>query len=76
MPVKIPISKGSNKHAIKVPNPGIKSLSITNKIKIKNLKQNDFYYVLFVRHIGFTTLTSTINTTAAIIMAANDVFGM
>lgn len=31
---------------------------------------------LFVRHMGLTTLTSTIKTTAAMIIAASDAFGM
>lgn len=68
-----------------VPNPGIKSDSETKQ-------QNNNYFVilkisievytleiinlLLVLHIGLTTLTSTMNITAAIIIAANVVLGI
>lgn len=68
-----------------VPNPGIKSDSETKqqnnnycvilKISIE-VYTLEIINLLLVLHIGLTTLTSTMNITAAIIIAANVVLGI
>jgi hypothetical protein len=60
---------------------GYTGFSIQNFVTIQDCGRPDLVhlasmYLLFVFHIGFTTRTSTMNMTAAIIMAASADLGM
>lgn len=81
MPIKMPLSNGHTRHATNVTNPGIRSVSINkNQFEIYQMeilfclsKKNNS---LLLRHIGFTTRTSTMKITAAIIIDASAALGM
>lgn len=85
MPAKMPFCSGNTRHAMNVANPGIKSVSIPAKIdtklenqlkiglKFKKKRQKD---LLLLRHIGFTTRTSTMKITLAMIIEASAAFGI
>lgn len=84
IPIRIPNSKGRTRHAIKAARPGIKSISVGllfNEDQL-GLMYDQIYinsassYSLLLRHMGLTTFTSTMNTTAAIMMAPSAALGM
>lgn len=79
-PQRMPISSCSTKHAMNVPSPGMRSDSVARKGETINFRAGHIVnlsvnyekraLLLFVLHIGLTTLTSTMKMTAAIMIAA------
>lgn len=79
MPARIPISKGNTRHARNAASPGMRSVSIERGKEI--MISADFLTVisenlLLLRHIGFTTRTSIMKMTAAMMIEANAAFGI
>lgn len=79
IPIRMPISSGSTRQAIKAASPGIRSISVEfYEICVKVRKCIDLLtkHSLLLRHIGLTTLYSTMKMTAAIIIAPRAALGM